>query len=162
MRDRRKMKKLVFAVLLLLPLAVAGQDARIIRFPELQNRLDDRGEEILIFNFWATWCAPCVKEMPYFQKLEEKKLPGVKITLISLDFPEKIKAVNSFIRRKNITSEVFLLDEPDANSWINKVEEKWSGMIPATLLINAKSGERRFRSGELRDGELERLVDELR
>jgi hypothetical protein len=87
----------------------------------------------------------------------------VTVTLVSLDLdldpnPEK---VYKFISRKNIQSQVLLLDEPDPNSWINRIEKAWSGALPATLVINHKTGKRKFVGKELKEGDLERLLEEI-
>ncbi|WP_366184170.1 TlpA disulfide reductase family protein [Flavobacterium ovatum] len=91
-----------------------------------------------VVNFWATWCAPCVKELPYFEKLnaENKK---VKLVLISLDFKDQIQAkLIPFLKRKNIQSEVVVLTDKNYNNWLSKVDKSWSGSIPATLIIKGE------------------------
>ena len=81
--------------------------------------------------------------------------------MVSLDFADEIKKVNSFISRRKIRSEVLLLDEIDYNSWIDRVEETWGGAIPATLFINQRTGQRKFVDRELKDGELEEIIVSL-
>ncbi len=94
-----------------------------------------------VINFWATWCLPCVKELPYFEKLNEVyKDKNVKVILVSLDFPKKIESqLLPFLERKKIQSTVYVLDDPDANSWIEKVNKDWSGAIPATVIYKGKN-----------------------
>jgi thiol-disulfide isomerase/thioredoxin len=142
--------------------AVAQEEATIIKFGTLKNILDTESNQIQIINFWATWCAPCVKELPLLEKLNSQKNLNVKITLVSLDFSEKVDNVNAFIKRKNIRSEVLLLDEIDYNSWIDKVDKEWSGAIPATLIFNPKTKKRKFLEKGLKEGELENLIADLR
>jgi thiol-disulfide isomerase/thioredoxin len=110
---------------------------------------------IQVINFWATWCGPCVKELPLF---EQVSIPNTKVTLINLDFVEKLDRVDAFIARKSMKSEVLLLDEIDYNSWIEKVDKEWSGAIPATLIYNPATGKRTFTQQELKEGELEKLI----
>jgi thiol-disulfide isomerase/thioredoxin len=141
---------------------VAAQEATVVKFGTLQKILDTESNQIQIINFWATWCAPCVKELPLLEKLNSQKNLNVKITLVSLDFSEKVGNVNAFIKRKNIRSEVLLLDEIDYNSWIDKVDKKWSGAIPATLMFNPKTKKRKFLEKGLKEGELEKLIADLR
>ena len=73
-----------------------------------------------------------------------------------------VEKVNEFIARKNIRSEVLLLDEVDYNSWIDKVEKEWTGAIPATLVFDPNTGKRRFVEKELKPGELEELITSLK
>jgi len=141
----------------------SGQPAKTIKLADLQNLMTEESHAIHIINFWATWCAPCVKELPLFERLTAEKRPGVRITLVSLDLdldpnPEK---VYKFISRKNIQSEVVLLDEADPNAWINRIEKRWSGALPATILINHKTGERKFIGKALEEGELEKFLEGL-
>lgn len=142
-------------------LAVA-QQAHIVKFEKIEALINDRSQGIQIINFWATWCAPCVKELPLFGQLQQKKDSSLMITLVSLDFADQIARVNTFIRRKDIQSEVLLLDEIDYNSWIDKVDSGWEGAIPATLFINRKTGRRKFVDKELKEGEIESIISELR
>tara|TARA_R110000823_G_scaffold108170_1_gene227365 strand:+ start:51962 stop:52504 length:543 start_codon:yes stop_codon:yes gene_type:complete len=116
-----------------------------LNFEELEQQyLQKKNDSIYIINFWATWCKPCIKELPYFEKLafdySDKK---VKLLLVSLDFPDKVDSqVIPFIERNNIESEVVLLDDADANSWIPKISPQWSGAIPATVIY--KNANRKF------------------
>ncbi len=140
-----------------------GQSAEIIKLADLQKLMEQKGQKILIINFWATWCAPCVKELSFFEKITAEARPDVQVTLVSLDLdldpnPEK---VYKFISRKNLQSKVVLLDETDPNSWISKIEKKWSGALPATILINHETGKRKFIEKALREGDLEQYLEEL-
>ncbi|MGX7668438.1 TlpA family protein disulfide reductase [Flavobacterium pedocola] len=97
-----------------------------------------------VVNFWATWCLPCVKELPYFEQLNEKyKNQKVKVILVSMDLPKKVEtSLLPFMKKRKLQSEVVHLDDPDANAWIEKVDKNWSGAIPATVIYNSK--ERKF------------------
>ncbi|MGC1241103.1 MAG: TlpA disulfide reductase family protein [Chryseosolibacter sp.] len=118
--------------------------------------------KIHVINFWATWCGPCVEELPLFEKLATERA-DVDVTLVSLDLdldpnPEK---VYRFISRKKIQSRVVLLDEPDPNLWISKIDDQWSGALPATIIINHRTGKRKFIGAALKEGELEKYIDAL-
>ena len=91
-----------------------------------------------IVNFWATWCAPCIHELPEFQELD-KQFAGTttKVLLVSLDFKEDLRfRVPTFLDKKKITPEVVWLAETDAEKFIPKIDKRWSGSIPATLIIS--------------------------
>ena len=154
------MKKIVCLLLLIIgTITVKGQKAEIIKLPALQEIIEADSDQVKVINFWATWCAPCIKELPLFQQLHENR-DDVKVTLVSLDLdldpnPEK---VYKFIARKKISAEVLILDEQNPNAWIDKIEKEWSGALPATIVINTKTGKRKFIERELHDGELEDLI----
>ncbi len=111
-------------------------------FDAIEPLLYTDSDTIHIINFWAMWCAPCVKELPIL-KAYEKKHPNVEVLLISMDFPENIESeLKPFLKAKGITSKVVMLDDPDANSWIDKIDPNWSGAIPFTIIFN--KDKRRF------------------
>lgn len=137
-----------------------AQVKAVIKFDHLEKMMTSKSDSIMVINFWATWCAPCVKELPLFEKLH-KENPQLKISMINLDFAEKLDKVNTFVARKKMATTVYLLDEIDYNKWIDKVDKSWGGAIPATLIINPKTGHRKFVDHELEDGELELLINEV-
>jgi len=96
-----------------------------------------------VVNFWATWCKPCIQELPAFDSLfAQTKQSTIKIILVSLDFKEELeKKVNPFLKRNQIKSECVLLDEVNGNNFINQISEKWTGAIPATLFKRGKNTE---------------------
>lgn len=156
------MLKSFFVVCILAAQWANAQEAAVVKFDRLHALIESRSDRINVINFWATWCAPCVKEIPLFEALNAKNDPTIKVTLINLDYVEKLDKVNLFISRKNMKSEVLLLDEIDYNSWIDKVDKRWGGAIPATLVINQKTGQRRFIDRPLAEGDLEKMIFELR
>lgn len=156
--------RLLFLVLLFVSFAHCfGQRIEVVKWSGLNNVLQSKSGDITIVNFWATWCAPCVRELPLFEKLDAEARPGVSITLVSLDLdldpnPEK---VFKFVERKKLQTRVLILDETDPNSWIDKVDSSWSGSLPATLIINQRTGQRKFLEKELHEGDLEKIIAEL-
>ena len=110
-------------------------------YNQLKPLLEKVDNKTYVVNFWATWCAPCVKELPYFEKInEDYKDKNVEVILVSLDFPKQVdKKLIPFINKKNLQSEVILLDDTNENVWINAIDESWSGAIPATLIYNKEN-----------------------
>ena len=148
------MKRVVFSACLLLllscknekkePVVPENDQIEVVNFQQLETLLSEQKEEVLVVNFWATWCKPCVEEMPYFEEVHDS-LGGddLKVILVSLDFPGKLESqLIPFVKDRGIEPQVVLLDDPHENDWIPKVDPTWSGAIPATLFI--KQGKRKF------------------
>jgi thiol-disulfide isomerase/thioredoxin len=131
--------------------AYAQREVQILRFDQIEARLRDPNEtRFLVVNFWATWCKPCVKELPYFEKLRAEYAPqGVDVLLLSVDFPEDFeKRVRSFVKERGLESEVICINESNANSFIDRIDPSWSGAIPATLLVAPGGRYVAFHAGE--------------
>ena len=125
--------------------SVQGQDLVVFeKYDALEKALFKENDTLYVVNFWATWCAPCVKELPFFEIYsKENSNRKVKVILVSLDFEkQKDSKLIPFLKKKKITSDVVLLLEKEYNNWLPKVDKNWSGSIPATLLI--KGNKRQF------------------
>ena len=107
-------------------------------FNGIENFLSSEDDKVHVINFWATWCVPCVKELPHFESLnEEFKKQDVEVLLISLDFPKQYDSnLIPFVKKHKLKSKVIALDDTDMNTWLPKVDENWSGAIPATLIYS--------------------------
>ena len=123
---------------MLLMLPSQAQQVALIKLPELQKRLSRKTDTTYVVNFWATWCAPCIKELPYFEQVNATYAKQkVKVLLVSMDYASQLdKKVKPFVLKRGLKSEVVLLNETDPNTWMDKVDGKWTGALPFTLIIN--------------------------
>ena len=140
-----------FLLFVLFPLLLNAQTVPSLSYTELKPLLNQRGDKIYVVNFWATWCAPCIKELPYFEVLDQRE--DVEVLLVSLDFPKhKESRLLPFIKKNKLQSKVVLLDDANENYWINDIHPNWSGAIPATIVYNRHKRdfyERSFTQNEL-------------
>ncbi len=149
-----------FALLFMAFLADAQTNP--IRLEQFQQLVKSEHDHIQVINFWATWCAPCIKELPLLEKLgAERKDVLVRLVSMDMDLDPDPEKVRKFVARKKIQSEVIILNEKNPNSWIDKLEKDWSGALPATLVVNNKNGKRKFVEKELHEGDLEKLIAEV-
>lgn len=129
-------------------------------FDGLQKFLSTTDDKTYVVNFWATWCAPCIKELPYFEKLHKNYSEDVEVILVSLDFPSKYETkLKPYIINKDLKSKVVALNDVDSNTWIPKVDESWTGAIPATIIYN--KNKRQFYEKSFNYDELETEVKQF-
>lgn len=113
----------------------------IVNFEDLYSKIDLSSDKTFVLNFWATWCSPCIKELPYFEKVNNDfKDKNVKVILVSLDFPSQVESkLIPYLAYNKIKSDVILLDDSKINNWVPKISKKWDGGIPATLIVNSSN-----------------------
>jgi len=140
---------------------ISGQKIEYFKVPELEKILNSREDKLFVVNFWATWCPPCVAELPAFEKVANGfDKDKVRFILISLDFPGQIeKQLIPFLKKNKISLEVAVMMETDANLWIDKVDPSWQGNIPSTLFLNNPKKIRHFHPEALDEQGLRNLVD---
>lgn len=141
---------------------ILSSDLKVYDFDGLQDYLKSKdSNKTYVVNFWATWCAPCVKELPYFEQLNANYANSdVEVILVSLDFPKYIESkLKPFLTKNDLKSEVVLLNDVDANTWIPKVDKDWSGSIPATIIYN--ENKRQFYERSFNYQELETEVKQF-
>ena len=125
-------------LLLLTQTSSAQQPLVFEKFDDFEKAIIKNDDNVYVINFWATWCAPCVKELPYFEKLHQEN-KNVKVILVSIDSRKDFeKKLLPFIERKKITANVVMLSDIDYNTWLPKIDKDWSGSIPATLILYGK------------------------
>lgn len=154
---------LVIVVLFLMVVKVQAQRVELVKFERLQQLLTQSSDTTYVINFWATWCKPCVTELPTFEQINQQYAgQKVRVLLVSMDFAkDMLTRVVPFVERWQLANAVWLLHEPDYNSWINKVSRQWSGAIPATLILNNKKRKRIFFEQPLEYAQLEKELREF-
>lgn len=147
------MKKIVFAALFAFFISpvIGQQSIAKWKITDVEKYIADSKDEVLVINFWATFCKPCVAEIPSFIAITNKyKDNKVKLLLVSLDLPSFYpKKIADFAKKHQFNTHIVWLDETNADYFCPKVDAKWSGSIPATLIVNTKTGYRQFFEEEI-------------
>lgn len=115
---------------------VNAQEVKVLKYEELFEMINQPTDQLIAVNFWATWCGPCVKEMPHFVEVSEKYKdnPNFKLLFVSMDRAKQLDKVKEFINQYNINAEIVLLDDNKRMShWIPAIDTTWSGNIPVTV-----------------------------
>jgi len=148
--------------MILLSLSLIGQQVKKVKISDLETYIE-HCDHPLIVNFWATYCVPCVKEIPYFQStVAGYKDKGVELLLVSLDLPDYYPSrISAFAEKNNYTVPILWLDESDADYFCPKIDKKWSGGIPCSLFINNKSHYRQFFDRQLTEPQVKQTLEAL-
>jgi thiol-disulfide isomerase/thioredoxin len=143
-------------VLLFFTVSTNAQEIKKVKITDLETIVKESKKPFIV-NFWATYCIPCIEEIPYFIDLSKKH--DVELLLVSLDledfYPDKIK---KFATKNKFTAPIAWLDEYDADYFCPRVDSTWSGAIPASLFINNQAGYRKFLEKELSKDKLEKEI----
>ena len=109
-------------------------------FSQVEPFFHFNNDTTYVVNFWATWCKPCVEELPYFEELTQAyKGQKVKVILVSLDFPRQFESkLAPFVAERQLQSTVIALADGRYNDWIDKVSTEWTGAIPATYIYKGE------------------------
>jgi thiol-disulfide isomerase/thioredoxin len=135
----------IFALVIFISPALFSQSISSIKIQDLLTEIQKNDDTLRVVNLWATWCAPCVKELPYFEKAHQNfKAQKVKIILTAIE--DELPKVRAFIQKKNLQAHLLFLDEDQPNHWVPQIEKSWQGEIPITLFV--KQGQRKFHSGD--------------
>lgn len=139
-----------------------AQDIRRVKIAEL-DLLIRQSEHPVIVNFWATWCKPCVEELPsLIREMKAHKEDSLQLILVSLDDQETYNGkLKTFIRERNYEGLFLWLDETNADLFCPVIDSSWSGAIPATLLLNKKRNYRKFVEAKLADESIKQLLNEM-
>ncbi|HYD23044.1 MAG TPA: TlpA disulfide reductase family protein [Flavipsychrobacter sp.] len=148
-----------FLIIMLLAFGLRGQTPSY-KIDDLVKRVSNK-DTVYVVNFWATWCIPCVKELPEFNKISDQyQGKPVKVLMVSLDFEDAYpKKLDAFIAKKKLKPEVVWFNETNANVFIPKIDNSWSGSIPATWIVNAKKEYSNFNEGIVTAQQLGMVID---
>ena len=157
--------RILLAALLCCSLATQAQQTPAVqrmKITDLENYIAG-SDHPLIINFWATFCAPCNKEIPYFQStVDQFRDQRVELMLVSLDLPDYFPTrIASFVKDHSYSAHIVWLNETDADYFCPKVDARWSGGIPSSLFINNKTHYRRFFDRQLTEAQVEPEIKKM-
>jgi thiol-disulfide isomerase/thioredoxin len=156
------MKTFFVIQLLFFSLVINAQAVRAVKVTELSKTIKE-SKTPLIVNFWATFCVPCIQEMPYFQEMARQyKSQNVSLLFVSLDLKEAYPIkVNAMAKKLELTFPVVWLNETNADYFCPKIDTTWSGGMPSSLFVNNATGYHKFFEDQLSKEKLEGVIKEM-
>ena len=157
------MRTILFGVwMILMGMGARAQEIKAVKMDDVVKMIETSTEPIIV-NFWATWCAPCVHEIPWFEKnVYTTDGAKVKLVLVSLDFKEDFPAnLKAFVQKNKYQSQVVWLSETNADSFCPKIDKSWDGAIPASLFVNNKTKYRKFYGRQLTEEQFKLELKEV-
>lgn len=156
------MKRISLSALFLLLVTASFAQVKKIKVTDLEERIKN-SDHPLVISFWASWCAPCVEEIPWLQEgVAQFKDQKVELVLVSLDFPKDYPAkLEAFIKKKGFSATIYWLDETNADYFCPKINAHWQGGIPANLMVYPKNNYLRFYDRALTDRQVVPYIKEM-
>ncbi len=119
-------------------LASAGEMLTSADPAEFRAALDARKERVVLVNFWATWCRPCLKELPELLILEKKyATQGFELLAVSLDEPaDRETIVRPFLAKWFPELRSLMRRSPDMDSMVSVVDPAWNEVLPTSYVLD--------------------------
>ena len=141
---------------------VGNQTIAKWKIEDVVKSFSAKNDTVYVVSFWATFCKPCNEEIPDFIRLVDKyKSQKVKLLLVSLDLPSYLPVkLPAFIKKYKYNTNHVWLNETNADRFCPMIDEKWSGAIPATIIVNNKTGYKKFVEDQLGAADFEKALKE--
>ena len=138
-----------------------SQEIKKVKIGELKTLIDTTNHPLII-NFWASWCQPCVHEIPWFEE-NVKPLKGkVELILVSLDFIEDYPThIADFAKEHGFTSRIIFLNETNADIFCPLIDSTWDGAVPATLFVDKQRNYRRFYTEQITEPKFKMALNDM-
>jgi len=156
------MKIFFIIIFLVITTGINAQQIKAIKVTDLAKTIKE-SKTPLIVNFWATFCVPCIEEIPYFQELAQQyKSKNISLVFVSLYLKKAYPAeVNKMARKLKMAFPVVWLDETNADYFCPKIDTSWTGGMPSSLFVNNATGYHKFYEEQLSREKLEKEIQSM-
>lgn len=166
-----RLKRTLSLTLLTLATAVPGLSCKPPSPPEIRPlsaaelleemaRIRAESNGPILLNFWATWCVPCVRELPDLLRIRKEYAGrGLRLLLVSCDFDDQVEAARELLGRKGVDFLTYLKVGKD-DPFISALDDEWEGALPATFVYDRLGNKIHSHVGQASYQELERFVED--
>jgi thiol-disulfide isomerase/thioredoxin len=139
----------------------SDDSVKVIEMAGVQELIRQHRGEVLVINVWATWCVPCVEEIPDLTTLSKES--HVRVVGISIDDPEDVTSkVIPFLKRHAVPYPVFVKAAGNDEAFINALNKEWTGAVPVTFVYDSAGKQRTMLVGKQSYAAFHKAVESLR
>lgn len=144
-------------------LAGAEPSLRSLSPSEIQDLISQEHGKVVLLNFWATWCLPCLEEFPDIVEVEKRyRHRGVAVISVSADHPDRIDSeLRPFLEKHRPDFDVCLMREKDIERVPSSIDPEWTGKLPATFFFDRRGRPSVKRYSRMSREEIVKILDYL-
>jgi thiol-disulfide isomerase/thioredoxin len=136
---------------------------RPVDAPEIKELVHEKSGRVVLLNFWATWCPPCLVEFPEIVALEKSyRDRGLVVLSVSADSPNTIDSkLLPFLEKHGPEFPIYLKQTEDVDEFIRIIDPEWTGAIPATFFIDRDGNVAKKRFSAMSRDEMKQVLEVL-
>ena len=139
----------------------AKSPPRLVEANEVKELVAQQRGRVVLLNFWATWCPPCLVEFPEIVEIEKTyRERGLAVVSVSADSADRIESdLIPFLAKHAPEFPIYVMRTDDLDTFMQRIDPEWTGEVPATFFIS-RGGDVTFkRFGAMSRAQLEQALD---
>lgn len=143
--------------------APSRESLRPVDAPDILEIIRQHRGRLVLLNFWATWCPPCIVEFPEIVSLEKAyRDRGLVVVSVSADFPSQIDSkLLPFLDKHRPSFPVYIKQTDDVDDFIRIIDPQWTGAIPATFFFDRDGTVTNKKFSAMSGEEMKRILEVL-
>lgn len=143
--------------------ALSVEAPTMVDAPAIQELVRAQQGRVVLLNFWATWCPPCLVEFPEIVALEKEfRSRGLTVISVSADSPKRVESdLIPFLEKHPPSFPIYVMQTDDVDAFMHRIDPEWDGTLPTTFFIDRQGKIVFKRFAAMSREKLERALDYL-
>ena len=136
---------------------------QLVDASEIQDLVRRQSGRVVLLNFWATWCPPCLAEFPEIVALERAHRDrGLTVISVSADSPGRVESdLLPFLEKHPSDFPIYVMQTDDVDAFMHRIDPEWNGTIPTTFFFDRRGNVAFKRFEAMSREKLEQALDYL-